>query len=156
MTKEAKVIGGIFFATFIVLVGGVFLLSKGEKAVPEGEVVTPNGLHWHPKVTVYIKGEKQEFTDSIGLGTVHQPMHTHAEDYKEGIVHMEMQGVVTEDETRVGNFFQIWGKQFNSDCLFEKCNGSEGTVKMMVNGVENKDFENYAIRDGDNIEVRYE
>lgn len=156
MTTEAKVIGGIVLATFVILVGGVLLLSRGEKSVPEGEVVSRNDLHWHPRLTVSIKGEKQEFTDSIGLGAVHQPMHTHSEDYKDGVVHMEMQGVVTKDETKLGNFFRIWGKQFNSATLFDKTNGPDGTVKMLVNGKENNEFENYLMKDSDNIEIKYE
>ena len=69
---------------------------------------------------------------------------------------MEMQGVVTKDQTKLGNFFQIWGKQFNSNCLLDKCNGQEGTVKMVVNNHENKDFDSYLMKDGDNIEIRYE
>ncbi len=154
INAEAKIIGAVFFATFIILIGGVFFLSKDEKPVSKGEVVAQNGIHWHPRLSVYIKGQKQEFTDSIGLGAVHQPMHTHSEDYKQGIVHMEFGGTVTKDETKLSNFFKIWGKQFNSSCVFDNC--GEGKVKMLVNGVENKNFENYAMRDGDNIEVRFE
>lgn len=155
MTTNTKIIGGIIFATFIILVGGVFLLSKGEKAAPEDEAVSRNGLHWHPKLTVYIKGEKQEIPPNLGIEAIHQPIHTH-EDNKEGVVHMEMQGVVTKDQTKLGKFFQTWGKQFNSSCIFDKCNGPEGTVKMIVNNNENKDFDNYSMKDGDNIEIRYE
>ncbi|MBI4089249.1 MAG: hypothetical protein HY424_00920 [Candidatus Levybacteria bacterium] len=155
MTTEVKVIGLVIFATFIILVGGVFLLSKGGKAVPESEVVTRNGLHWHPKLSIYIKGKKQEIPPNVGIGAVEQSIHTH-EDNKEGIIHMEMQGVVAKDETRLGNFFRIWGKQFNSNCIFDKCNGPEGTVKMTVNGKDNNDFDNYKMRDGDNIEIKYE
>ncbi|MDO8621510.1 MAG: hypothetical protein Q7R31_04510 [Candidatus Levybacteria bacterium] len=155
MTTEAKVTGGIIFATFIILVGGVLLLSKGEKVAPEGEVVSRNGLHWHPKLSIYIKGGKQEIPANVGIGAIHQPIHTH-EDNKEGIIHMEIQGVATKEQTKLGKFFQIWGKQFNSSCIFDKCNSVEGTVKMLVNGHENKDFENHLMKDGNNIEIRYE
>ena len=159
MSTENKIIIGGGILMIIVIIGISFLLtnnSSSSTSVPNDQIVAQNGLHWHPKLTVYIKGEKQEFTDSIGLGAVHQKMHTHAEDYKDGVVHMEMQGVVTKDETRLGNFFRIWGKEFNSTQLFDNKNSSEGTVKMAVNGKENKDFENYQMRDGDNIEIRYE
>jgi len=159
MSTENKIIIGGGILMIIVIIGISFLLtnnSSSSTSVPNDQIVAQNGLHWHPKLTVYIKGEKQEFTDSIGLGAVHQKMHTHAEDYKDGVVHMEMQGVVIKDETRLGNFFRIWGKEFNSTQLFDNKNSSEGTVKMAVNGKENKDFENYQMRDGDNIEIRYE
>ena len=69
---------------------------------------------------------------------------------------MEMKGVVTKDETKLGNFFRIWGKEFSSTQIFDKINGAEGTLKMTLNGQKSKDFENYLMKDGDNIEIRYE
>lgn len=159
MTTEHKVIGGIGLLTLALLVGGVFFLSQGNNSsgsIPKDQIVAENGLHWHPKLAIYIKGEKQELADGIGLGAVHQPLHTHTEDYKEGVVHMEMQGVVTKDDTKLGNFFRIWGKEFNSTQIFDKKNGVEGTVRMTVNGKENTDFENYMMKEGDTIEIRYE
>ncbi|OGH42492.1 MAG: hypothetical protein A3H79_01445 [Candidatus Levybacteria bacterium RIFCSPLOWO2_02_FULL_36_8b] len=155
MTTEVKVIGGIIFSTFIILTAGVFFLSKDGKAVTEGEVISSNGLHWHPKLSIYIKGEKQEIPANVGIGAIHQPIHTH-EDNKEGIIHMEMQGIVAGNQTKLGKFFQIWSKQFSSNCLFDKCNGQGGTVRMAVNNNENKDFDNYLMKDGDNIEIRYD
>ncbi len=143
--------------SFVILAGVVFFLSRSnETALLEEQVVAKNGLHWHPKLAVYINGKKQEFTDSIGLGAVHQKMHTHVQDYKEGVVHMEMPGIVTKDDTKLGNFFRIWGKKFSSSQMFEFKNSSEAAVKMLVNGKTNKDFENYQMNDGDRIEIRYE
>lgn len=157
MTTEHKVIGGITLLTIAILVGGVFFLSKGSNSsVPSDQIVASNGLHWHPKLEIYIKGQKQEIPANIGIGAVHQKIHTHDEDTKDGVVHMEMQGVVTKDDTKLGNFFRIWGKEFSSTKLFDKINGADGTVKMTVNGQENKDFENYLMKDGDKIEIKYE
>src|SRR3990172_5020992 len=159
MSTENKIIIGGGILMIIVIIGISFLLtnnSSSSTSVPNDQIVAQNGLHWHPKLTVYIKGEKQEFTDSIGLGAVHQKMHTHAEDYKDGVVHMEMQGVVAKDNTKLGNFFRIWGKEFSSSQIFEFKNSSTSAVKMMVNGKENSEFANYHMNDGDRIEVRYE
>lgn len=157
MTTEHKVIGGITLLTIAILVGGVFFLSKGSNSsVPSDQILASNGLHWHPKVTVTIKGEKQEMPANLGLGAVHGKIHTHDQDNKEGVVHLEMQGVVTKDDTRLGRFFQVWGKEFTSTKIFDKTNGAEGTVKMIVNGKENTDFENYLMKDGDQIEIKYE
>ncbi len=159
MTGEQKVIGGIGLLTLVILVGGVFFLTKGStsnSSVPQADIVAQNGLHWHPKLSIYIKGEKQALEDKIGLGAVHQSFHTHTEDYKNGVVHMEMQGVTTKDDTKLGNFFRTWGKEFNSTQIFDKKNGTEGTVKMTVNGKENTEFENYQMRDNDMMEIRYE
>lgn len=157
LSGETKFIGGIAVLTLVILVGGVILLSRGSSSsIPEDQVVAQNGLHWHPKLTIFIKGKKQEIPANIGIGAVHQPIHTHDQDAKNGILHMEIQGVVVKEDTKLGNFFRTWGKKFNSSQIFDKKNGDEGKVKMMVNGKENKEFENYKMHDGDNIEIRYD
>ena len=69
---------------------------------------------------------------------------------------MEFSGVVTKEDTRLGNFFKTWGKEFSSTQIFEYKNSSESAVIIFVNGKENLDFENYLMRDGDKIEIRYE
>jgi hypothetical protein len=149
------IIGAIF--TTLLVAGAVFLLSRGEQVnVPEDQIISRTGIHWHPRITILIKGEKQEIPADFGVGAVHSPIHTHAADSKEGILHLEMSGLVTKDETKLSKWFQLWGKEFNSNRLFDKTNGSDGTVKMFVNGQENTEFENYLMEDGDKIEVRYE
>lgn len=157
MTTELKVLGGVGLLTIAIIVGGVIFFSKDRaSSVPEGEIISSGGIHWHPKVAIYVSGEKRELEDSIGLGNVHKPIHTHTEDYKDGVVHLEMQGLVTKEDIKLGNFFRIWGKDFSSTQIFDKTNGSAGNVRMFVNGAENTDFENYLMRDGDKIEIRYE
>lgn len=157
MSTEKKVIliGGVITALF--LFGAVFFLSKSDNPdIPDGQIVARNGLHWHPRLSIYIKGEKKELEDGIGLGALHQPMHTHTEDYKNGVVHMEMQGAVTKDETKLGNFFRIWGKPFSATRLFDAESTKSGSIKMTVNGKENTEFENYQMRENDTIEIRFE
>ncbi len=157
MSTEAKVIiiGGIL--TIAVTVGISVLLSKGsESSVPEGDVVAKNGLHWHPNLTINIEGKKQELPANIGLsGSVHQKIHTHDTDAKDGVVHLEAQGVVGKDDIKLGNFFRVWGKEFNSTKILDKTSGPEGVVKMTVNGKDNREFENYLMKDGDKIEISY-
>lgn len=157
MTIEKKIIGSIIGFSIILVVGAVFWLGKDSfTPIPDDQIVTRTGLHWHPKLTILISGQKQELADGIGLGSVHQRMHTHTEDYKEGVVHMEMQNLVTKDDTKLGKFFQIWGKDFNSKKILDKEATMEGQIKMTVNGTENKEFENYLMKEGDNIEIKYE
>lgn len=155
LTTETKIIGAIVLATIAIIVGGVFMFSR-KSNLPKEKIVAENGLHWHPKLTIYIKGQKQQLDRDIGLGGVEMSMHTHKEDYKNGVVHMEMNGTVSKDQTKLGRFFQIWGKEFNSKCIFDRCNNSEGKVKMTVNGKVNTDFNDFLMKDGDNIEIRYE
>jgi hypothetical protein len=138
-----KIIGSI---TLIILVGGAFLISKQNPPIVDGEIIDKKGVHWHPKLAIYVKGEKQELEDGIGLGAKHEYLHTHTEDYKDGVVHIEKQGVVTKDDIKLGNFFKIWGKDINAN----------GNYKMYVNGVESTELDNYLMRDKDLIEIKYE
>lgn len=157
MSGETKFIGGIGVLTIVILVGGVFFLSRGStSSIPKDQIVSETGLHWHPRLTVTIKGQKQEIPANLGIGAIHQEMHTHDGDAKDGVIHMEMKGIVSKDDTKLGNFFRIWGKEFTATKIFDKRNGQNGTVKMAVNGQESKDFENYLMKDRDRIEIKYE
>lgn len=128
-----------------VVTGLVWLVASAPKT-PEGDILSRNGFHWHPEVTIYVKGEKQEIPANIGIGAVHQPIHTH-DDSNQGIVHMEFQGLVRKENATLGQFLKGWGKDINSF----------GTnVKMTVNGEQNTELENYVMQDKDKIELRYE
>lgn len=154
MTTEHKVIGGIGLLTLLILVGGVSFLSlqqSKETSIPEGHVISRKGIHWHPQLSILIKGKQQEIPKNLGIGgAIHQPVHTHDSS---GTLHLEISGVVTRDQIKLGNFFRIWGKKFSPECVIDECGGK---VTMLVNGKENKDFENYLMKDKDNIEIRYE
>lgn len=152
--KLKKVIKIALFIIIIVgAVGGIASYLAKQPKIEESEIVSKRGLHWHPTLTIIIKGEKKELPKDIGIGVVHQPIHTHDSS---GTIHMEMKGIITKDETRLDRFFEIWGQKFSSECIFDNCNGEEGQVKFSVNGEENKEFENYLMKDGDKIEIRYE
>lgn len=131
--------------------GGWWLFTR--PGVSNEEVISRKGLHWHPELTIIIKGEKQEISANIGIGAAHQPIHTHDVT---GTLHLEIQGLVTKDDIKIGRFFKIWGKQFSSSCILDFCNSEEGKVEMLVNGQENQELENYLMKDKDKIEIRYE
>ena len=158
MTTEQKIIGGIGLATVIIVAGGaVFFTKDPASSVPKDQLIASTGIHWHPTVTVTIKDKAQAIPANLGIGAAaHQKIHTHDTDAKEGVVHLEAQGVVTKDDTRLGKFFSVWGKDFASTKLFDKTNGPDGKVKMLVNGKENTEYENYLMKDGDKIEIQYE
>lgn len=158
ISTEKKIIGGVSILTLIILMGGIFFFSgKPEEGVStkRDDIVAENGLHWHPKLEIYINGKKQEIPENIGIGAVHKEIHTH-EDATEGVLHMEMAGVVTKNETEIGNFFKTWGKDFSKDRILDAISGPAGKVKMFVNGEENFEFEKYRMKDNDMIEIRYE
>ena len=150
MKKGTKQILITAVVAVIFLVFGVWYpRNSGEQ---EG-IISHNGIHWHPQLEVYIKGEKQEIPGGIGLIGGHNPMHTHDPD---GIVHLEFSGLVREDDIRLGKFFRMWGHEFNSEQVMGHMNGPDGMVHVFVNGEENFQFENYMMQHEDKIEIRYE
>ena len=128
----------------LVLLAGATWWSSTLQTGNNTPVVSQDGLHWHPTLVMYVKGEKIEIPGNIGLGAVHQPMHTH-EDLP--IIHLEYSGRVVEDDLKLGNFFANWGRDMRSF----------GTnMHMKVNGIDNTEYENYMMRDGDSIELHYD
>ena len=111
------------------------------------DVVVRDGLHWHPRLTIYVRDVKQEIPANIGLGAVHLPMHTHVEDAAQGIIHLEFSGRVANDDLKLGNFFKNWDRDMRS---FGE------NMLMTVDGVENSEYEDYLLRDKDVIELRYD
>ena len=145
--RTRKIIQWIGWGVFSVAIiaGSVWFVASKPKT-PADEIISRNGLHWHPELKIYVKGEKLELPPNIGIGAVHQSVHTH-EDAKDGIVHLELEGIVRKNDITLAQFFRSWGKEI----------GSLGAnVKMTVNGQENKEFEKYQMQDKDQIELRYD
>lgn len=151
MSKKTQ---SIFLWTLLVAViaGFVFWVATLPK-VQEGELVSKNGLHWHSTLHIKIKGEEVALPAGIGLGAVHNPIHTHDPD---NVIHLEFDGIVRKKDLAVRNFFRVWGKDFSRNSILGNKTGEGGTVKMLVNGKENMEFENYLMQDGDKIEIIYE
>lgn len=137
--KTGISIGGVVVA---LLIGSTWLSNSLQNSDPN--VLARSGLHWHPLLEIYVKGEKVEIPQNIGLGATHLPVHTH-EDLP--IIHLEFGGMVRREDVMLGEFFKSWNRDMRSF-------GS--TVRMTVNGKENTEYENYVMRDGDKIELRYE
>ena len=151
--KKTTKIAVIVLAVLALLFwGGWYLFSKVEPT-EEPDIISKTPIHWHPELKIKILGEYQEIPANIGIGVVHQTLHTHDVD---GVIHIEPKGLVRESDIELGRFFETWGKTFNKDCIFDFCTGSEGQVKMFVNGEPNFEFENYIMRDLDKIEIVYE
>jgi len=126
----------------ILLVGGAWWSQS--RIAQDPSVVITDGIHWHPELQIYVRGEQVAIPQNVGLAGVHSPIHTH-DDLP--IIHMEFANAVTNEDTRLGNFFRVWGKDFMEF-------GS--AVTMTVNGEVNTEYADYQMRDGDSIELRYE
>ena len=134
--------------------GGTVPLSSSALANPsQPTAAIPSGpIHWHPVLTIKINGQQQIIPENIGIGSsIHQPIHTHDTS---GTLHMENDRP-TADNMKLGFFFQIWNKKFNSQCIFDNCNTADKKVRFTVNGKENMDFENYIMADGDKMVIEY-
>lgn len=134
-------------ALAVIVIGGsigtfVWYLAN-RPPIPEGEIISRRSLHFHPELTVFVEGEKVEIPANLGIGAVHNPMHTHDTS---GVIHLEFQGLVRRDGLKLGKFFEVWGRDFME---------FGPSVTMTVNGKENTKLQNYVMGDGDKIELHY-
>lgn len=148
---------GFLAVIFFFIVGlGIRYISKNISSSPSDSTQLciqhrGVGMHIHPHLRIVIHGEEVKIPTNIGITPdCMQPIHTHDET---GTIHLEFP---TWQDVKLVSFFRVWGKTFNRDCIFDKCNGEEGKVKMLVNGRENFEFENYVMRDGDDIVIIFE
>lgn len=155
MAKHILLVGGVLAGTLGLAVGLAFLGTRPRRPIEDVTAAcvrhTGIAMHIHPHLRIAIKGKEQKIPSEIGVkpGCM-RPVHTHDDT---GEIHLEFP---VEQDVRLGQFFAVWGKTFNRTCIFEYCNSAEGTVKFFVNGQANEEFENYLMKDGDKIEIRYE
>ncbi len=137
-----------------------YTANLGDKIneLPSGQV------HWHPHLVIRVNGNNVPIPANIGLSVGRAvdtqlgmdrgmaPSHSHEPD---GIIHIETLNARALPEVfTLGYFFYVWDKQFNKNCIFEYCT-DKGTLKMTVNGKENTEFDQYVMRDKDQIEIEY-
>lgn len=135
----------------------VWTIMKAPTLSNEG-LVSKSEVHWHARLDIRVRGEDVVIPANIGIPlgnpTAHpENMHTHAEDR---IVHIEKLPPVYEADLKLGNFFEVWGKEFNARCVVDTCIQDSEEVTLKVNGKENTQFEHYLLRDGDQVEITLE
>lgn len=128
----------------IIVIFGLFAWSAHlQKADPD--TIATRGIHWHPQVHIFIDDEELTIPENIGLEYGHEPIHTH-DDANEGIVHLEFEGGVKQDDVRLKEFFNTWSKDINDF----------GTlVNMTVNGEASTKYGEYLMQDEDVIKLYY-
>ncbi|MBI2647554.1 hypothetical protein HYW99_03685 [Candidatus Woesearchaeota archaeon] len=158
--KPIYIVIFIIIAVFAIF----FTLLRNPPSNQNANGIPQQPIHWHPKLKIIIKGEEQFISSGIGInigksidydisGMRMSPTHTHESD---GTIHLENNKPWQKPETlTLGYFFKVWGKNFNSSCIFEHCNGENGTLKITVNGKENFEFNKYIMHDEDEIIIEY-
>lgn len=115
-------------------------------------------IHWHATPVVNICGENKAIPKpSAGRHLGSSLLHTH----EDRLIHLE--GTVSSpSQITIGAFMTNIGVRFSQNELADKKNGDAcpngeiGQVKLLVNGTENDQYENYVIRENDKIEMRFE
>ena len=141
------------WAIFILIVVGIVALivwgissgaAKAEecRTAPATEIYIESHTnlmsHAHAQLLISVGGVNQEVPTNIGvLPNIMRPVHTHDSS---GKLHIEAPCV---RDLTLGDFLDIWGKKF------------EGNPQASINGQEINDFENYVLKDGDNIFIDY-
>lgn len=170
----------VYLAVLIVAILAVVLIFNKPQASDNSYFnLTPpyplskTPIHWHAYLKIFVNGQEKYIPDnigvsignlldtSIGMDAGMSPLHTHegGDEYsiKGRRLHMENLDPGRKPETlTLGYFFKVWGKTFNSTCILDVCNTGNKTVKMTVNGNPNTDYNNYFLRDDDQIIIRYE
>lgn len=154
----------IVLIVIILIFGSFFVLFRSSSKTQYTTGIPQQPIHWHPKLKILIKGEEQLIPPGVGInvgnnidyeisGMRMSPTHTHESD---GTIHLENNKPWLKPETlTLGYFFKVWGKNFNSSCIFEYCNGLDGTITMTVNGQPNNEFGSYIMHDRDDIVIKY-
>ena len=159
-----KAIKPIFTLQFLYWGAGgivILLLIWSMLSIPTPELKgshagdSTNPVHWHIPISLDICGKKMDMPEGEGK---HGLVHGH----KDKQLHVEGQIFKTKD-VRLTKYFESVNIPFSSTQVSNLKNGdtckgssSPGKVTLLVNGVENFDFENYILKDGDEIVVSFE
>ncbi len=130
-------------------------LWPGKKA--PGDILSINMMneknviyHIHPKIEIEILGEALEIPPNVGVSpNGMKVIHTHDGS---GVIHVESPVV---HQFYLKDFFTIWGKTFNSQCIVDNCVDDEHVLEFFVNDVPRTEFENYPLQNEDVLRIVY-
>jgi hypothetical protein len=121
-----------------------------QAGVPTMSDQSAGGPHIHPKLAVYVRGERIEIPVNIGIDPSRSPqdmagLHTHDSS---GVIHVE-----NAADPTLGQFFQIWGVQLSPTQLGpHEAKDSEG-VRAWVDGEPVSQLTDLVMEDGQEIVV---
>lgn len=120
-------------------------------------------VHEHADFKVFLNGEAYDFAQEKYMSTDTRKLShfTHLHDGNGEVIHKHMTTIT------LGDFFESLGMRFTEECFVldmdwanvdsgkSYCNNEEYTLKFFVNGKENIEFEEYEIKDLDQILISY-
>ena len=143
----------------VALVGAAVYGWRYLKATTPEAPYTKGPVHWHAKMELAVCGEARDLPGSKSGQMVGSHLYHHHGD---NTWHIEGR-VISQDDIKLGRFFDEHRIPFDHDRLFEKKNGDEctagqpGQVKMFVNGQSSTEFREYVgnyTPDGDDHKIR--
>ena len=153
---SGAIISTVFFV-ILTITGNTELIENNNWEIEETCLGSHSSdiSHTHSTLSIFIDEDEISIPQNIGIQDSVCPdgmrgIHTHDDT---GRLHIETPSQI---DAPVGAFFNIWGETFNSEQIFNNVANSSKEVVMLVNDVNNDEFENYIMLDGDKIEIFYQ
>ena len=106
-------------------------------------------LHIHSELSIKVKGQTLAIPANIGiLPNCMAEVHTHDEV---GKVHIE--SLSKERKITLGDFFAVWGKDFSDTKFMDHDLVAGDSLKLYVNGQEEKSLNEYILKDNEKLEI---
>ncbi len=139
--------------TVLAVVIGIYFVIGNIRADPLDynlKAHTNLALHDHVDLEIEFLGEPFPVPPNTGISAKGMRVtHTH-----DGSGKLHVEGPYSH-QFYLRDFFTIWGKQFNSTCLFNECIDENYTLEFFVNDQPNKLYEALPLRDDDKIKIVY-
>ncbi len=110
----------------------------------------PQELRAYPHLTIIVNGENIPIPANVGV----------TEDCKKIIHTSDDSGTIDVEPYNdtpliLGDFMNVWGKQFSADRLFDYYRDENHEILMTVNGEPSAEYENLVLKDGQKIVIEY-
>ena len=107
-------------------------------------------FHIHPILKIIVGGVEQKIPANIGVSALcMNSIHTHDSS---GTLHVESPA---KKDFTVGDFFAVWGKEFNQSQILDYKTDNTNTIITTVNDKSVDTYENTIMNDGDKIIIEY-
>lgn len=108
-------------------------------------------IHDHVDLRIVINSEAQAIPANVGIdGLCLRAVHTH-----DDTAHLHVESPVQRTFT-LAEFFQVWGKPFNSTQIFDSVVDENHRIRVTVDGQEVHTYGDTVLHDGQSIEIHYE